>query len=55
MRHVRVKAVVVAVLAGAGMTAGVTVPGAVAAGGSGWTSSVTFTNQVASSAAGSGR
>jgi hypothetical protein len=37
------------VLTGAGVTVGVTVHGAAAAGGSGWTSSASFTNQVASS------
>ena len=36
-------------LTGAGMAAGVTAPGAAAASGPGWASSVSFTNQVASS------
>jgi hypothetical protein len=49
MRHFRIQTVVVAVLTGAGMAVGATAPGAAAASGSGWTSSVFFTNQVASS------
>src|SRR6516164_9169946 len=49
MRRFRFQTLVVAILTGAGVAVGVTAPGATAASGSGWTSSVSFTNQVASS------
>jgi hypothetical protein len=49
MRRIRFQTVVVAILTGAGVAVGVTAPGATAASGPGWTSSVSFTNQVASS------
>jgi len=49
MRRFRFQTLVVAMLTGAGVAVGATAPGATAASGSGWASSVSFTNQVASS------
>src|SRR6516165_10909006 len=49
MRRFRFQTLVVAMLTGAGVAVGATAPGATAASNPGWASSVTFTNQVASS------
>ena len=49
MYRTRFPVVVAALLTGAGLAAGVTAPGAAAASGPGWASSIPFTNQVASS------
>jgi hypothetical protein len=49
MYRIKFPVVVAALLTGAGLAVGVTTPGAVAASGPGWASSVPFTNQVASS------